>query len=148
MDVVGKIEQYARITQNLVIILGVFGGIISLVVVQFDKRVARTLDLYKDYAAAVRKDFVELDFRWAQFAKEQPQVLDKNQEEQRRLVSTFFANVDNERALANILNYYDTVYVCIINRACDRDSAIELFGLTAKPAFEISAHYTIHAFQT
>jgi hypothetical protein len=141
MRLQSKIERYARIAQNVSIIIGVLGGALSLIIVQFDKRVERTLDLYRDYTNVVRKDFLDLDLKWAQFASPDPGILDKTPEEQKKTVYAFFDTIENQRLLANVLNFYDTLYVCVVNRACDRNSAIDLFGSTAKITFEISAHY-------
>ena len=141
MKISTRIERYARLVQNLAVIFGIFGALFALLTSQFDKRVGRTLELYKDYSQAVRKDALDLDLRWAQFAVEHPNLFEKKIEEQQILVTSFFDSAERRLALINLTTFYDTLFICVQNGACDRNTAIELFGSTAKSTFEISGHY-------
>jgi hypothetical protein len=113
-----------------------------------DKRVARTIDLYKEYSAAVRKDALDLDLKWAKFATGHPALFEKKVDEQVELVNSFFGNEECQRFLVNISSFYDTLQICVENRACDRNTAIDLFGPMGRSVFEISGHYIMATRQT
>jgi hypothetical protein len=136
-----RIEQYARIAQNITIIFGIVGGVLSLLIAQQDKRVQRSLDFYKDYTVAVRNEFLDLDQRWTDLSAKYPDFLTRKIDDQRKITDEFFQAAENRRKLTSIVTFFDALYICIDNRACDRNTALDLMGPTAGTMFEMSGHF-------
>jgi hypothetical protein len=135
------IDRYAKLVQNLTIIFGIFAGVISLFATQFDRRVARTIDMTKFYADRVRGDYLALSEQWDAATQSNDRFFQQSPDEMKRLVLDFFHNRDAHSRLINYLDFFDGLIVCIDNRACDRNSAIDYFSTSARFVYEMSAFY-------
>jgi hypothetical protein len=133
-----SIERTAKLVQNLVIIFGILGGAISLMFVQYDKRVERTVTMTKEFNSSVRKTYISLTSAWDRYAG------DNNfyeQEDFEVFVNSFFAsgNKDHnkilEENLEDLLDFFDALYVCVNTRSCDRNSALMLFRTSIRRGF-------------
>src|SRR4051794_25051448 len=67
-NVFEKIERYAKTVQNLTIVAGIFIAIATVFTNQLDKRVARTLDISKEYNTNIRRDLLKLWSQWNEIA--------------------------------------------------------------------------------
>jgi len=134
------IERYAKLVQNLTIILGIFTGVISLFATQYDRRVARTIDMTKLYTDQVRDKYLDLVAKWGA-ATDSPTFFQQSPEQMKQFVLGFFHDEDADKLLTNYLDFFDALAVCIDNRACDRNSAIDYFSSTARFVYHASAYY-------
>lgn len=133
------IERTAKFIQNIIIILGIFGGLFSLLYGQYDKRVDRTVSFTKEYNASVRKSLLSLFNAWNSYAGEQD-FYSKTQDQQKDLVNSFFkSDQGRELYLDDALDFYDTLYVCVDRRSCDRNSALDFFGQSITSLYEAFA---------
>jgi len=141
-----SIERIAKFVQNLVIILGVVGGAITLLHSQYDRRVDRTIAFSKEFNSSVRRSYLNLMTSWNAYA-EQNSFYRHSEDEQRKLINDFFKNDpakdDDKRREASFndtLDFYDTLDICVSRRSCDRNSALDFF----RPS--ITALYQVFAF--
>ncbi|HMK80347.1 MAG TPA: hypothetical protein VK438_11900 [Xanthobacteraceae bacterium] len=134
------VDRYAKVVQNLTIIFGIFTGVISLFATQYDRRVARTVDMTKLYSEQIRDKYLDLAAKW-RAASVQPGFYQQSEEKMKQFVLEFFENQDNDKLLTNYLDFFDGLAVCIENGACDRNSAIDYFSHTARYVCEMSFPY-------
>jgi hypothetical protein len=143
-----RIERYAKVVKNLTIILGIVGGVVSLLAAQYDKRVAKTLELSKLYNEGVRKDYLILRSRWDEHVPADFHKLDEAK--QKDLIIAFFKSrpnqsekekVSNHDLLTNIVDFFDMLGICITHQACDRNSAIDFFASSGQFTFDVAAFY-------
>jgi hypothetical protein len=135
------IERVAKLIQNAVIILGIFGGVFSLLHAQYDKRVDRTLAFTKDYTSGVRKSYLSLVAAWNNYAEKQ-NFFQKDEGGQKQLIANFFGeDPGREQSFEDVADFYDTLYVCVDRRSCDRNSALDFFGSNASTFFESFAFH-------
>ncbi len=59
------------------------------------------------------------------------------------VVKFFTDKPDDETKLENVLDFYDTLYVCVKNRSCNKNSVIDLMGKQIGAAYEIAAYYIV-----
>ena len=137
------IERWAKVVQNFTIIFGVFIGTISLFNAQLDRRVARTIEVDKQYHAETRDDFIDLTTKWNSYASGIAGFFQKLPDEQSDIVVKFFDDDTKQKSLNEILDFYDVLFVCIDKRSCDRNSALELFGKNADDTYEDFAFYIL-----
>jgi hypothetical protein len=144
-----SIERAAKFIQNLVIIFGIFGGAISLVYAQHDKRLDRTVGFTREYNSSARKSYLSLMTAWNKYAKEN-NFYDHSEQEQENLVIAFFGKNTGEdkikeksrdENLEDVLDFYDTLYICVDRSSCDRNSALDFFHPSITPLFETVAYY-------
>jgi hypothetical protein len=134
------LERLAKLVQNGTIVCGIFAGALALLGNQYDRRVQRTLDMRKEYIETIRRDYVSLIDDWNE-NPDTPKVLTGTVAEQKAIVLAFFAVRSERTKLDNVIDFFDTLYFCIDNRACDRNTALYLFKPVARSVFEISAPY-------
>jgi hypothetical protein len=135
------IERVAKLVQNAVIILGIFGGVFSLLHAQYDKRVDRTIAFSKDYTSGVRKSYLTLVAAWNNYAENQ-NFFQKDEGGQKQLIAKFFSeDPSREQSFEDVADFYDTLYVCIDRRSCDRNAALDFFGSNASTFFESFAFH-------
>jgi hypothetical protein len=134
------IERAAKLAQNITIIVGVFAGIVTVVTNQYERRVQRTLDLRKEYIDKIRPDYLALTDQW-DADPESAKVLTVDIPQQKQIVLKFFQDAAHRRELENYLDFFDTMYTCIDNRACDKNTALYLFKAHARSIFEFAAPY-------
>ncbi len=118
-----KFESFAKVAQNFAIIFGILGAVGSmiygLVYGEYDKRVARTTDMGRDYNIYVKNDYLDLVAHWIRHTDQSGDIRKKNQEDMKKIVLLFFENPDNERKYLNVLYFFDVLSVCIEKRYCD-----------------------------
>jgi hypothetical protein len=140
-----KFESFAKVAQNFAIIFGILGAVGSmiygLVYGEYDKRVARTTDMGRDYNIYVKNDYLDLVAHWIRHTDQSGDIRKKNQEDMKKIVLSFFENPDNERKYLNVLYFFDVLSVCIEKRSCDKKSALDLFDKTRGPAYENFGFY-------
>lgn len=136
------LERVAKVAQNVTIIAGVFAGVVTVLATQHDRRVQRTLDLRKEYVDGARKTYLELLDNWNTYsAKPENDVLKLKQAEQRLVTRRFFEVSKNRTDFNNLVDFFETLSVCIEHKGCDKNTAIDLFGSQAKSVYELGWHY-------
>jgi len=67
--------------------------------------------------------------------------LDENVEAgQKDILKRFFeADQARQQNLDNVLDFYDTLYICIDRRSCDRNSALDFFQPSITNLYEVFA---------
>ena len=134
------IERIAKLVQNLTIIFGVFAGVFALLISQHDKRVQNVLTFRTEFTATVRPDYLTLISDWNSFPVTD-KILTATQDEQKQIVSDFFAKEENEKHFLSVADFFNTLSACIEHGACDRNSVIYLFQDTATAVFEMAGYY-------
>src|SRR5262249_7543127 len=106
-NVFDTIERVAKLVQNAVIILGIFGGVFSLLHAQYDRRVDRTLSFTKDYTSSVRKSYLTLVAAWNNYA-EKENFFQKDEAGQKQLLAQFFSeDQGREQSFEDVADFYD-----------------------------------------
>jgi hypothetical protein len=136
-----SLERYAKTVQSLTIILGIFSGIFSLFAAQHERRVSKTVEMTKLYTDKVRLDYLELIANWDGYTKRIDNFFELDRAELKKRILSFFKDEKNHKLILNYLDFFDVLVVCIENNACDRNSAIDFFGPSAKLAYEISGYH-------
>src|SRR5262249_50769793 len=114
-----SIERTAKFVQNLVIIFGIFGGAISLIYAQYDKRVDRAIVMTKEFNSNVRKTYLNLTSAWDHYARANTFT---QQADKEAFVNSFFTEGNKEETkarednLKDLLDFYDKLYICMDNR--------------------------------
>jgi hypothetical protein len=140
-----SIERIAKLVQNVVIIVGILGGGISLLHSQYDRRVERTVAFSKDFNSSVRKSYLSLLTAWDSYAGQQ-NFYDKDENGKKEIIENFFkADEKRQPSLDDALDFYDTLYICVYRRSCDRNSALDFFGPSVTNLFQI---FAFHIFDT
>jgi len=144
------IERYAKVIQNLTIILGIAVGVLSLLAAQYEKRVSKTVEFSKLYNEGVRKDYLSLRSRWDERWKKFPNFSKLDKQKRKDLIVAFFdeSSTDNGKPsnhdlLTNILDFFDVLSVCVTHRSCDRNSTIDFFAPSGDFVFDIAGEYVL-----
>jgi hypothetical protein len=136
------LDDYANVIKNLSIIGGILVAGISLIYSQYDRRLTRTFDFYKDYKETIRPDYLKLIVDWNVYARAVPGFQQLPHDGVKDVVVKFFAGKpDDETKLENVLDFYDTLYVCVKNRSCNKNSVIDLMGKQIEATYEMAAYY-------
>jgi hypothetical protein len=141
-----SIERFAKFIQNVVIVFGIFGGAISLLYAQYDRRVDRTITFTKEFNSSVRKPYLTLMSAWNAYAREHDFY--DHPEEQETLINAFFVKYETKEEsknrddnLEDVLDFYDTLYICVDKRSCDKNSALAFFHPSVTGVYETFAFH-------
>ena len=135
------IERIAKIIQNLAIIFGIVVSGATLVYTQYEKRVDRSIEYKKDFNSIYLSKFASLSERWDDFSEKDNRIFSKDKSVQEAVVTEFYSKGDNRHDLSELLDFFDSLWVCVHNHSCDKNASIELFGGQVKGLFEAAAFY-------
>jgi hypothetical protein len=138
-----SIERYAKLIQNVTIIVGIFTGVVSLFATQYDRRVSKTVEMTKFYTDKVRADYLNVIGQWNSYTKSIGNFFQREPAEMQQDILKFFADEKVRNLTHNYLDFFDLLWVCIDNRACDRNAAIEFFEPSAHLSYEIMAYHIV-----
>jgi hypothetical protein len=127
-----NVDKITKIAQSGAIVIGIFGAVGSMsynvVYGQYDRRVAKVTELGKDYSVYFKNDYLDLMTNWGRHVTKAGNIENQPEDEEvKRIVYLFFESADNERKLVNVLYFFDMLSICVNNRSCDRNSALDLF---------------------
>jgi hypothetical protein len=95
----------------------------------------------------IRPEYLKLISEW-NAAPETSTILNMTQDEQKKVVLDFFEKRDHRDQLTALVEFFETVALCVQHRACDRNTTLELFKITVDTLFEISAFYILETRKT
>jgi len=133
----------AQVVTNLSIVLGIFVAGITLLPDRYDRRVTTTLNLYQTYNEKIRNSYLDLVDKWQNYVHGVSDFRHMNQTGQEKVVLSFFADDVIRAKLENSLDFFDTLAICVNNRSCDTNTALDVLGKQVKNLYEISAYFTI-----
>ena len=137
-----KLALSAQVVTNLSIILGIFVGGITLLSNRYDRRVTTTLDFYQTYNDKIRESYLDLVNKWQNYVNGIEEFRHMTEDRQKEVVIKFFDNDNDIRGkLENLLDFFDTLAICVRNRSCDTNTAIDVLGKQVMNLYEISAYF-------
>jgi hypothetical protein len=142
-NIFARVERLAKLIQNLTIVFGVLAGLVAIFSARFDKRVDLVMTFNREYNDSIRKEYLGLISRWDKFAESAGYRRDLSLDDKKLMVLKFFKSTENVDSLRNISDFFYTLFVCVKGRACDRNTALDLFSNQAKTVFESFGFYIL-----
>jgi hypothetical protein len=133
----------AQVVTNLSIVFGIFVAGITLLSDRYDRRVTTTLNFYQTYNEKIRDSYLDLVDKWQNHVHGFSDFRHMNQTELQKVVLEFFANDVMRAKLENLLDFFDTLAICVNSRSCDTNTALDVLGKQVKNLYEISAYFTL-----
>jgi hypothetical protein len=116
---------------------------VTLLSNQYDRRVTTTLDFYKTYTEKVRPEYLDFGKRWDSYSSQnKPEFFKLKREDMKKFVISFFKNDQNAKNdLESMIDFFDTLAICVQRRSCDRNTMLDLLGNQIEHVFTVSAYY-------
>jgi hypothetical protein len=136
------LAQAAEVVKNLSIIFGIFVAIVTLLSNLYDRRVATTLDFYKTYSDKIRTNYLDVTHKFNEYSDKIPNFLDLPHDEIKQKVIIFFSdNEDARNCMENLVDFFDSLHICVTNRSCDRNTMIDVLGEQVDMLYQDFAYY-------